>query len=337
MNTINTLNGVILASRDEVTEHAENTAVHLTEEERTMWNAKANASQLDTKADASALTAHETNTTVHVSQEEKEKWNARTTKGIVAATQDGLDEHTENTTVHITEEERTAWNNKTDASSIPPLLHRFGESLSLGSAVPAEYAAVGSDEVFSFRHTLLLGGIDHSETKEPVLSVTHPDKSGNYAFGSREVYDALMHPSCDNLHITSEERTAWNAKVNVSALSSKVDTTTFDAHVNNPTVHFSWDERAEWSKINDLFTDDSSQRVRFEINEAAISTFGAGAHMVTGFGYVGLFAHYDGDKEEYKNKRASLEVQCDAINLQVDEVIVTLDSAKLTRLAELLE
>lgn len=118
MNTINTLNGVILASRDEVTEHAENATVHLTEEERAAWNAKADAAQLETKAAASALTAHETNTAVHVSQEEKEKWNARTTKGVVAATQDGLDEHIENTTAHITEEERTAWNAKADTSAL---------------------------------------------------------------------------------------------------------------------------------------------------------------------------------------------------------------------------
>lgn len=116
MNTINTLNGVILASRDEVIEHAENTTVHLTEEERTAWNAKADASQLVTKADAATFTAHETNTTVHVTQQERETWNARTTKGVVAATQDGLDEHVENTTVHVTEEERTAWNS---AAAIP--------------------------------------------------------------------------------------------------------------------------------------------------------------------------------------------------------------------------
>lgn len=116
MNTINTLNGVILASRDEVIEHAENTTVHLTEEERTAWNAKADASQLVTKADAATFTAHETNTTVHVSQEEKEKWNARNTKGVVAATQDGLDEHIQNMAVHVTDAERTAWNS---AAAIP--------------------------------------------------------------------------------------------------------------------------------------------------------------------------------------------------------------------------
>lgn len=117
MNTINTLNGVILASRDEVTEHAENTTVHLTEEERTTWNAKADASALSGKVDTGTFTAHETNPTVHVTQEEREKWNARTTKGVVTATQDGLDEHAENTAVHITEEERQRWNTTPELDS----------------------------------------------------------------------------------------------------------------------------------------------------------------------------------------------------------------------------
>ncbi|WP_290565907.1 hypothetical protein [Akkermansia sp.] len=81
MNTTNILNGVTLASRDEVTEHTENATMHLT-------------------------------------QEEREKWNTRETKGVLTATQDGLDTHTENMTVHITEEERTTWNAKADSSEL---------------------------------------------------------------------------------------------------------------------------------------------------------------------------------------------------------------------------
>ena len=38
MNTINILNGVTLASQEEVTGHTGNTTMHLTEEERTAWN-----------------------------------------------------------------------------------------------------------------------------------------------------------------------------------------------------------------------------------------------------------------------------------------------------------
>jgi len=41
MNTINILNGVTLASQEEVTGHTGNTTMHLTEEERTAWNSAA--------------------------------------------------------------------------------------------------------------------------------------------------------------------------------------------------------------------------------------------------------------------------------------------------------
>lgn len=165
MNTINILNGVTLASRDEITDHVENATVHLTEEERTAWNAKANASQLNSKVEASTFTAHETDMTVHVSQEEKEKWNARNTRGVVTATQDGLDEHVENTTVHVTEEERMAWkssaewtstvgkvmkmNASREPSRVASLVSQEGLALGAGAQVRATGAgwAMGMDAV----------------------------------------------------------------------------------------------------------------------------------------------------------------------------------------------
>lgn len=46
MDTINTINGIRVASREEVTGHTENRTVHLTGEERTAWNAKAELSSV---------------------------------------------------------------------------------------------------------------------------------------------------------------------------------------------------------------------------------------------------------------------------------------------------
>ena len=111
-----------MAAQSDFAGHAEDKTIHLTEEERIAWNAKADASALSGKVDTDTFRSHETNTTVHVSLEEKEKWNARNTKGAVVATQDGLDEHTENTTVHITEEERQQWNSQLSESDIRTLV-----------------------------------------------------------------------------------------------------------------------------------------------------------------------------------------------------------------------
>ena len=85
MNKITTVNGVLVAAQSDFASHAQDKMIHLTEEERIAWNAKADASALSGKVDTSTFAAHETNTTVHVSQEEKEKWNARNTKGAVVA------------------------------------------------------------------------------------------------------------------------------------------------------------------------------------------------------------------------------------------------------------
>lgn len=46
MDTINTINGIRVASQEEVTGHTRNMTVHLTREERTAWNAKAEHSSV---------------------------------------------------------------------------------------------------------------------------------------------------------------------------------------------------------------------------------------------------------------------------------------------------
>ena len=84
MNKITSINGTFIPSLNELNEHVENGTAHVTEDERTAWNAKATV-----KA-----------------------------QGILIATQEDLDEHAGNKVVHLTEEERTTWNAKADASAL---------------------------------------------------------------------------------------------------------------------------------------------------------------------------------------------------------------------------
>ena len=75
MDKITTINGVLLATQNDFTEHVENANIHIMEEERTAWNAKADAHELGSKLDTDVFTAHESNAVKHVSTEEREKWN----------------------------------------------------------------------------------------------------------------------------------------------------------------------------------------------------------------------------------------------------------------------
>lgn len=157
MNSINTINGVLVAAQSDFASHAEDKTLHLTEEERAAWNAKADALALSGKVDKAELTAHETNVTVHVTQEEREKWNTRNTKGAMVATQDGLDEHTENTAIHITSEERDRWNNT-------PELDAAGNMALEGELTAAEgINANGGVNIPPSVSPLLTGAISNNE------------------------------------------------------------------------------------------------------------------------------------------------------------------------------
>ena len=77
MDKITTINGVLMATQNDFTEHVENANIHIMEEERTAWNAKADAHELGSKLDTDVFTAHESNAVKHVSTEERENGTGR--------------------------------------------------------------------------------------------------------------------------------------------------------------------------------------------------------------------------------------------------------------------
>lgn len=54
------------------------------------------------------------------------------------------------------------------------------------------------------------------------------------------------HQSDTVRHITGEERAAWNAKADASALSGKVNTATYTSHTSNNTVHITPEKSGKW-------------------------------------------------------------------------------------------
>lgn len=81
------------ATAPAVESHVSDTAVHITEEERTTWNNKADASALSGKVNTATFTSHTGNNTVHLTSEKIGKWDAAA-------------QHAENATAHLTIDER---------------------------------------------------------------------------------------------------------------------------------------------------------------------------------------------------------------------------------------
>lgn len=86
-----------------VERHLEDTYVHITGEERKVWN----KNTVDIKD-------HKDDTTVHVTKEEKGSWNKTVVdfNGLSGL----VNSHIKDSTVHVTSEEKNTWNNKSDFS-----------------------------------------------------------------------------------------------------------------------------------------------------------------------------------------------------------------------------
>ena len=76
MNEITTDNGVLVPTQSDFAGHAGNKTIHITEEERTAWNTKADPSELDSKMSIATFNTHKSDATVHITAQERNKWNA---------------------------------------------------------------------------------------------------------------------------------------------------------------------------------------------------------------------------------------------------------------------
>lgn len=76
MNKITSVNGILLTAQNDFCGHVKNDTAHVTKEERTAWNAKAETSEVNAKVGKETFDDHTGNTTVHVTAEERRRWNS---------------------------------------------------------------------------------------------------------------------------------------------------------------------------------------------------------------------------------------------------------------------
>ena len=117
MNKITSINGTFMASLKELKEHTENETAHITEKDRTAWNAqatvKAGGILIATQED---LDEHTGNKSIHVAEEERATWNAKADASALTTKADAssFNAHKDDTIAHITTKERETWNGKQD-------------------------------------------------------------------------------------------------------------------------------------------------------------------------------------------------------------------------------
>ena len=318
---------------DDINAHVSNTSIHITAEEKAKWNAKIDDSdlveyektsdvnaKLNNKANKTDLDTHAGNTNIHVTSDEKTKWDSKldssalngyatetfvtekiteaATSGKVdltgyaktvevdnklaskadkteipdisnLATKDELSTHTDNSSIHITASEKIAWNNKLDTSA----LDAYTTTDDLNSALALK---ANKDELFSG---------DYNDLKNlPVI----PDTSN---FATKGQLDG--HISNATMHVTTDEKDTWNAKLDSADLTvhtnnteihvtandknnwnSKADGSDFITHKNDTDIHVTADEKTKWdSKLDNTALNGYATEtfVTEKITEAATS------------------------------------------------------------------
>lgn len=181
--------------------------------------------ELGKKADASDLTAHTGNTTVHITASERSSWNAKYDKpatgipvddmeagiaeslanaDLALADVDALSQnfinHEGNTTVHITASERNAWNGKANASTLNS--HTSNATIHTTAEEKASWNGKYEKPSTGIPKTDLAGDVQTSLNKI----------DGAYTMAGEAKQAVTTHAKDSVIHITADERTAWNGK-----------------------------------------------------------------------------------------------------------------------------
>lgn len=180
------------------------------------------------------LKSHTQNSVVHITQEERSKWNAKGNGDMAAeiydpagggkqmAFEEDLKAHTSDAIRHITAEERTAWNSKGDGDMKTSLYDPAGGGKQMAFA--DELDSHAGDVNNPHKTTASQVGADAYGTAESKVSAhnssatAHGDirqaLAGKETAGSAAAVQANLdtHTGDKVIHITAAERTAWNGK-----------------------------------------------------------------------------------------------------------------------------
>lgn len=277
---INETVGDIGALKSELNSHTGNTDIHLDSEQVAAIDA------VSSKANASDLTAHTANTTVHITANERNAWNAVSgkvdssdvytktqtyTKGEVdtelnkkldasaytptdlsaystteqmnsaissavapKANSADLTAHTADKAIHVTANERSKWNavsGKADSSDV--------------------YTKTEIDNKGYLTEHQSLTAYSTTSQVEAKISAATTGKADSSTVTS--LNDSLTaHTANETIHITADERNAWNAKAEVSQIPTKV------SQLNNDKNFISYAKYDDAAKKINFYADSAS-------------------------------------------------------------------------------
>ena len=266
-----------------VKEHIKNTVCHVTQAEKDKWESNVLASDDAVKQLTAKATEHIDNSDIHVTAEDKAKWNSST-----QYTENVVGQHVQNTSLHKTAEEREAMSaGNTEAFYIVDANGNIGAKIDseglhaievyIGNLTDGEKSV---SKMISDALDKLVGAApgtldtleelaqafeDHEEVAEALneaitkkadaenLTEHIGDTTKHITSAERTNWNAAHNHTSDTTgHITAAERTAWNAKSNFSG--AYADLTGKPTIPTVPTKVSSFENDAEYATTDELET-----------------------------------------------------------------------------------
>jgi len=221
---LSNVDNVRQASKAEFDSHNQDFTRHITDEERTAWNAKETPAGAQEKANIAEANAksytdeHDQNTTKHITATERTNWNDANAKKHTHSNKSILDiitqtlintwnsavDHISDAVKHITSAERTAWNNKAEVSQIPTKVSQLENDR--GYVTQEELGDAGyGDMLKSIYDTDNDGKVDAAEVADSVSWTGVTGKPSAYPPSSHN-HDDLYEPKNSNIqaHVSSK-------------------------------------------------------------------------------------------------------------------------------------
>lgn len=250
------------ANISDLTAHTANTEIHVTSEDKEKWNAvsgKAESNNVYTKAEVDSavavkansadLTAHTADSTVHITADERNAWNAKADADDVYTKTDvytkeeannkfqAIGDYVSSTTLNAYS--TTVQMNSAISSAVAPKanaadVYTKGEvdSALLVKANAADvytkaetYTKDEADNAFqakgSYVSSTTLNDYSTTSQVEAKISAATSGKADSSTVTSLN-NSLTAHTANGTIHITADERNAWNAKAEVSKIPTKV-------------------------------------------------------------------------------------------------------------------
>ena len=283
------------ADSSALTAHTGNTTIHVTAADKTAWNAKSdfsgNYNDLTNKPTIPTKTSDLTNDSGFQTASDV----ATAVSG--KADNSALTAHTGNTTIHVTAADKTAWNAKSDFSG-------SYNDLTNKPTIPSSAADIGAipaSEKGQPNGVAMLdanGNINAAQIPGMPTKVSELQNDSGYQTAQQvqstvdtavatkaDASDLAAHTGNTTIHVTSADKTAWNAKSDFSgnyndltnkptipsktsdltndsgfqtasdvatAVSGKADSSALTAHTGNTTIHVTAADKTAWNAKSDF-------------------------------------------------------------------------------------